>query len=175
MRTFSPSAALLSAALLAPLAAHAQDAAGTAMGTVIDAERAEVGTITLSETPSGLTHIVIEVTGVPEGVHGVHIHETGDCSADDFSSAGGHLAGDMEHGFLAEGGPHPGDLPNAHVQSDGVLMVEHVTDRLTLGDMLFDADGSAFIVHSGADDYESQPSGEAGSRLNCAVIERAGS
>ena len=70
------------------------------------------------------------------------------------------------------GGPHPGDLPNVHIQADGVIAVEYFTDRITVADLL-DADGSAFVIHSDADDYASQPSGAAGDRLACAVIEAA--
>lgn len=164
--------AILSAALAAPLAAGpalAQDA----IGTIIDRDREEIGTIEMYDTASGLVRIVIGATEIPEGVHGIHLHDTGDCSAEDFSSADDHIAGDAQHGFEVEGGPHPGDLPNAHVQSDGVLEVEHVSHLIALDEsMIFDEDGSAFIIHSDPDDYESQPSGDSGSRLACAVIER---
>ena len=68
-----------------------------------------------------------------------------------------------------EGGPHPGDMPNAMVGDDGVLNVTYFKSDLT-SEMLMDADGSAFVVHSGADDYTSQPSGAAGSRIACAVL-----
>ena len=143
---------------------------------VIDATGNSVGTVTFAATPSGMVHITAEISGIEEGVHGFHIHETGECDpATDFESAGGHYAGDMQHGILVEGGPHPGDLPNAHVGSDGMLTVEIFTDRISLGsdgeNPLADDDGSAIIVHSGADDYESQPSGDAGSRVACGVIE----
>ncbi|MBS1304322.1 superoxide dismutase family protein [Loktanella sp. SALINAS62] len=127
------------------------------------------GTVSATQQESGVMVVTIDLTGVPEGTHGVHIHETGDCSADDYSSAGGHLAGDMEHGVNVAGGPHPGDMPNAYVQEDGVLKVTYFNTDLT-PDMLADADGAAFIVHAGADDYESQPSGDAGGRLACAVL-----
>ena len=69
-----------------------------------------------------------------------------------------------------EGGPHPGDLPNAHVQDDGMLAVEVFSGGFDIAEHLMDADGSAFIIHAGADDYESQPSGDAGGRVACAVL-----
>jgi hypothetical protein len=70
----------------------------------------------------------------------------------------------------AENGPHPGDLPNAHVDADGILGMEAFTVGLT-EEMLYDEDGSALIVHGSPDDYESQPGGESGDRIACAVIE----
>jgi Cu-Zn family superoxide dismutase len=162
--------------LLAPLALVSlmpfAAAADVAAGAIFDSDGAEIGTIRIVDQPSGFASITIEASGFDEGVMGVHLHETGACDAPDFSSAGGHIAGDAMHGVSVEGGPHPGDLPNAHVGSDGMIAVEYFTDRIAVADLL-DDDGSAFIVHSAADDYESQPSGDAGDRLACAVIEAA--
>ncbi len=141
---------------------------------LMNADGEEIGSASLKETASGMVHIVVTASGLTEGVHGVHIHETGDCG-DGFAAAGGHLAGGREHGIGVEGGPHPGDLPNAHVQGDGTLAMEAFVDSALLtGDLWNDADGSAFIVHGGADDYASQPAGEAGDRVACGVIEAAG-
>ncbi|EEX14054.1 copper/zinc superoxide dismutase [Citreicella sp. SE45] len=145
--------------------------AATATATVNDAEGNSIGTVTVEDTASGTAHVTVDLTDIPEGVHGIHMHETGDCSADDFSSAGGHIAGDAEHGIMAENGPHPGDLPNAHVGEDGVLMVEAFKPDFSVEEFLMDDDGAAFVVHSGADDYESQPSGDAGGRIACGVFE----
>ena len=166
MRTF-----LITALALLPVAAAAQDAVqGTFEAPIMGTDGAQIGQFSMVPTPSGLAHIIITASGIPEGVHGVHLHETGVCEGD-FESAGGHLAGDMQHGVLVEGGPHPGDLPNAHVQGDGELAVEYFTDRIDSdSNQITDADGTAFIIHSGADDYESQPSGDAGGRIGCAVI-----
>lgn len=161
--------AIAIAALLptGPLFAAAHDTAISV--EVQSAAEGPTGTVTLAPTASGQMHVRIELQNVPEGAHGVHIHETGDCSAADYTSAGGHLAGDAQHGVMVEGGPHPGDLPNAHAGPDGTVMVEYFNDRLTM-DMLSDGDGAAFIVHSAPDDYESQPSGAAGDRIACAVL-----
>ena len=151
--------------------------AADAVAEMKDADGESIGTVEFTETPAGL-HVVFDLEGIPEGVHGVHVHETGDCSAADFASAGGHLAGGRPHGFLTEGGPHPGDFPNAHVGADGRLTVEYVNDLLTLGPggegAMLDADGAGVIVHSGPDDYASQPSGEAGDRIACGVVTAAG-
>ena len=92
----------------------------------------------------------MQATGIPVGIHGVHVHRTGNCSAEEFSSAGGHLAGDAQHDILVEGGPHPGDLPNAHVQENGVLAMEVFKSNLSM-DQMFDDDGSAVIIHAGDD------------------------
>ncbi|KAA9008082.1 superoxide dismutase family protein [Histidinibacterium aquaticum] len=127
------------------------------------------GTVTLQPTASGQWLVTLDLFGVPSGEHGVHFHETGDCSAADFTSAGGHIAGDADHGVMAEGGPHPGDLPNAMAGENGVIQVEYFNERIT-EDMLADEDGAAFIVHQGVDDYESQPSGAAGDRIACGEI-----
>ncbi len=153
-------------ALAAPLAA--QEGTGTA--TLMTQDGAEVGTVTLGETASGVLHVTLEGTGMPEGEHGLHVHETGVCEGD-FSSAGGHLAGDAEHGILVEGGPHPGDLPNLHVPADGAITVEHFAHGLAF-DQILDPDGSAIVVHAAADDYRSQPAGASGDRIACGVIEQ---
>jgi Cu-Zn family superoxide dismutase len=166
-------AAAIGALLAGSAAADTHESGATA--TLMDREGNQIGTAELHMTASGLTHVIVQAEGIAAGVHGVHVHETGDCSAADFTSAGGHLAGDAQHGVLVEGGPHPGDLPNAHVQEDGMLAIEAFNDRLMLTEeMVFDADGSALVIHAGADDYESQPAGDAGDRVACGVIERAG-
>jgi superoxide dismutase, Cu-Zn family len=165
-------AGLFAAAMMLPGAAQAQEASASA--NMIDAEERDVGTVTFQETKSGLLQVIVEMSGLPPGPHGFHVHETGECDpADGFESAGDHLAGGHEHGVGAEGGPHPGDFPNVHVGQDGVLKVEFFTDRLSLRDgeaPLLDMDGSAVIVHADPDDYVSQPSGEAGDRIACGVI-----
>lgn len=167
--------ALILAVALAPTAALAQDrepAVGVA--PIIDRERNEIGEVRLSEMASGFVNIVVNVEGIPEGVHGVHLHETGDCSAEDFASAGDHISGDKQHGFDDPEGPHPGDLPNAHVQGDGVLAAQYMNERIALDDtMIFDEDGSALIIHSNSDDYQTDPGGNAGDRIACGEIVRA--
>ena len=100
----------------------------------------------------------------------VHLHETGDCSGDGFKSAGGHIAGDREHGVLTAGGPHPGDMPNVTVGSDGTVEQEVFLPFLNVEEHLMDDDGAAFVIHGGQDDYSSQPSGDAGDRIACGVF-----
>lgn len=152
-----------------PAAADKMDMKGMS-AEIMDREGNALGTVMLQPTASGQTMVKLELEGLPEGEHGVHIHQTGDCSADDFSSADGHLAGDKEHGVMAEGGPHPGDLPNVMVGSDGMVNVTYFKAGLDMG-MVDDEDGSGFVVHAGSDDYESQPAGDAGDRIACGTFE----
>lgn len=135
-----------------------------------------IGSATLIETPNGLL-ISAELEGLPPGVLGFHIHEVGRCEgATGFESAGGHYnPRGARHGYMVDGGPHAGDMPNQTVEPSGKLKAEvfnpHVT--FTGGQApLFDQDGSAIVVHSTADDYRSQPSGNAGSRIACGVVQQ---
>ncbi|MGR3541223.1 MAG: superoxide dismutase family protein [Hasllibacter sp.] len=165
---------ILAALACAAFPALAQNPDGdnpAAVAVMQDRDGAEIGTIRFLEAPSGYMHVIVQMEGLDAGVNGVHLHETGACEGD-FTSAGGHIAGDMEHGIFAEGGPHPGDLPNIHIQDDGVAAAEYFTDRIDVATLL-DGDGSAFILHATSDDYTSQPAGNAGDRLACGVITAA--
>ena len=168
---------LCTALALWPAAALAQDAqepAAVGVAPIVDREGTEIGEVSLSTMASGFVNVVVNVEGIPPGVHGVHLHETGDCSAADFESAGPHISGDKNHGFDSEGGPHPGDLANAHVQDDGVLAAQYMTDLIAMDDsMIFDEDGSALIIHANSDDYQTDPGGNAGDRIACGEIARA--
>jgi len=143
-------------------------------GTLVNAEGAQLGNASVSITASGQTLIALQAEGLPEGTHGVHVHKVGACDGPAFETAGEHVgAGEQEHGIMAASGPHPGDLPNAHAGADGAVTYEAFAAELT-GDMLFDDDGSALIVHADPDDYTTQPSGDSGDRITCAVIEPGG-
>ena len=112
--------------------------------------------------------------GVAPGEHGFHIHEVGQCDAPDFESAGSHYnPTGAQHGLLNPEGPHAGDLPNLVVAQDGTVDYLVTSALVTLGDgerSLFDSDGSAVIIHEGADDYVTDSSGDSGGRLICGVI-----
>jgi hypothetical protein len=89
-----------------------------------------------------------------------------------FKSAGAHFNPDhKKHGFVAEG-PHAGDMPNLHIPASGDLEQEVLNPNLSFAGML-DADGAAVIMHAKADDYKSDPAGNAGDRVACGVIEKA--
>jgi Cu-Zn family superoxide dismutase len=144
-----------------------------ATASFIDEAGKTIGEATVIGTPNGVL-VDIEVEGLPAGEHAFHIHETGTCTPPDFTSAGGHYAEGRKHGFLVEGGPHPGDFPNQFVGENGRLRAHLFDTGLTIAGEeapLLDDDGSAFIIHAGADDYERQPSGAAGARIACGVIE----
>ena len=112
------------------------------------------------------------VTGLEPGAHGFHIHEKGDCSAPDASSAGGHFEpADDPHGSPQDppDGHHLGDFGNITAGEDGTAEV-NITDpeiRMSGPDSVI---GKAIVVHAGQDDLESQPSGDAGARVGCGVI-----
>jgi len=136
----------------------------------------QIGKAELVQTPSGVL-IKAELRGLPPGEHAFHIHGVGKCQANEqFKSAGGHFAPrGQKHGYVSEGGHHAGDMPNQFVGQDGLLRLNVINANVTLGsgeNSLFDQDGSSLVIHAKADDYESQPSGDAGDRIACAVIEK---
>jgi Cu-Zn family superoxide dismutase len=112
----------------------------------------------------------------PGSQHGFHVHEHGDCRAADASSAGGHFnPAAAPHGRMGHGLHHAGDVDNLQADAAGVAHVDLVLPGLTLGDGgADDVLGRAFIVHADADDYRSQPAGNAGARVACGVIRAAG-
>jgi superoxide dismutase, Cu-Zn family len=149
--------------------------AQTATATFLDVAGKEIGTATLTQTANGVL-IALDVRGLPPGAHAFHIHEKGSCDpATKFSSAGGHYALGKKHGYKTEGGPHAGDMPNQFVGQDGVLRAEVFNPNVTLGSgagTLFPSGGTSLVIHAGADDYMSQPSGNSGERIACAIIQR---
>jgi Cu-Zn family superoxide dismutase len=155
--------------------ATAQAQAQSANAVLMDPDGKEIGNVALSELAQGV-RIFAQAANVPPGVHAFHIHETGQCDPPEFESAGGHYnPTDQQHGWNNAEGPHAGDLPNVHVQEDGVLAIEYFTDAVTLGEgdtTLFDDDGSAIVMHEGADDYQTDPTGAAGPRIACGVISK---
>lgn len=118
----------------------------------------------------------ISLTGLLPGPHGVHLHMTGACNLPDFTSAGGHLNPlNRKHGALAPGGKHEGDLPNIDVAANGTgsLTADLDGSRGQISEWLFDADGTALVVHAGPDDYRSDPAGNSGARIACGVVKPA--
>lgn len=109
----------------------------------------------------------------PNGIHAIHVHERGDCSAADASSAGGHFnPGGMPHGQAGEGPHHLGDMNNLHANAEGVAHVDIRLLGVTLGSgAANDILGRAIVVHAMPDDYHSQPAGNAGARVGCGVID----
>ena len=156
------------------LADHHEEAGEMVHATLIGADGASHGMVMVQDTPSGVL-ITTELEGLPAGTHAFHFHEKGMCEpAEGFKTAGGHFAPmASKHGLMVEGGPHGGDMPNQTVGADGKLETQILNTGVTLAagpKSLFDADGSALVIHAGADDYKSQPSGDACGRIACAVI-----
>ena len=129
------------------------------------------GTARFEESDAGV-RVVVEVSGASPGAHGVHIHQVGDCSADDAKSAGGPFnpAG-VAHGAPGTGTHHAGDFGNIDIGPEGNGTLEITSRDITLGEGANSILGRAIIVHGGADDLASQPSGAAGPRIGCGIIQ----
>lgn len=151
-----------------------------AIAILRDSDGNVVGNAVLTETPDGvrvqaqITNLDAAVTGDERGQHGFHIHEVGQCTPPDFTSAGSHFnPTGADHGLLDPDGPHAGDLINLWIEANGQGDYDVVTDLITLGEgerSIFDEDGSALVIHATADDYHTDSSGESGDRLACGVI-----
>jgi superoxide dismutase, Cu-Zn family len=121
-------------------------------------------------------NVAIALVGVSEGIHGVHLHMVGSCDAPDFTTAGGHLNPEgKQHGMQNPAGAHLGDLPNVTVGSAGTGSASATLNgtREEVLSRLFDADGTAVVVHAGPDDYRTDPSGNSGGRIACGVLTRS--
>ena len=158
--------------LLVAVAAFGQEQP-RAYAELKDRDGNSVGMATFQEVPSGVL-IEVNVKGLTPGLHAVHVHTVGKCEGPAFTSAGGHFnPGQKKHGLKSPEGPHAGDMPNMYVAKDGTGRFEVLADNITLkaGDRsVFDADGSAIVVHAGADDDVTDPTGNAGDRAACGVI-----
>ncbi len=161
-------AALLLAATAMPAAAQMSQAG------LKSADGKDVGSVKLTQLPDGVL-LTLEARGLPAGTHAFHVHAVGKCEPP-FTSAGGHFnpAG-KKHGIMAEQGYHAGDMPNIHVPESGNLTIEVMNASITLEkgkpNSVFDTDGSAIVIHEGADDYKSDPAGDAGKRIACGIIQ----
>lgn len=166
--------------ILAAGLAGAQDLPTDLTAELIGNDGAAVGTLTMTEGPHGiLMQVAIEAGALEPGWHGVHVHAVGDCSDHaEFQSAGGHMnPSEVEHGFLNANGPHPSDLPNLFAHQDGTAHGEFFLFDVTLGEgetALLDEDGAALMVHAGPDDHRTDPSGNSGARVACAVLGEGG-
>jgi Cu-Zn family superoxide dismutase len=163
------------AILLAASVAAGPGGARHAAGTFVDATGATIGWVELTEDRTGDVHVNVKVEGLASGRHGIHIHAVGACTPT-FAAAGGHYNPlGHQHGLDNPAGPHAGDLPNLIVNDDGAGRLNAKTDRVTLSDgpaTLFDADGSAFIIHANPDDQVTDVgNGGSGARIACAVIQ----
>jgi len=154
---------------LVALSAEAQ----VARAAMKDATGKEIGQAELVQTPHGVL-VKLSLKGAPPGEHAFHDNAVGKCEPP-FASAGGHFnPGGKKHGMEAAEGAHAGDMPNLHIPPSGELVVEIANPMISLvkgqPNSVFDADGSALVIHARADDYKSDPAGNAGDRIACGVI-----
>ena len=128
------------------------------------------GTVKFIQTEDGVL-IAAVLSGLPPGKHGIHLHEKGDCSEPDFSSAGAHFnPTNQPHACPPDKDRHAGDFGNIDVDADGTGRFKLTTDLLTIDDGPSSVVGKAVILHDMADDCMTQPTGGSGTRLSCAVV-----
>lgn len=154
--------------------------------STIDARTANLGTAQLANAEGrpvgtavffrrgGETTVSITITGTPGAVHGMHLHAVGKCEAP-FTSAGPHLnPGGHQHGKDNPQGAHLGDLPNVMIDKAGLgtASASLGLDSAAIDAALYDADGTAVVLHAAADDYRTDPSGNSGARIACGVLKR---
>jgi superoxide dismutase, Cu-Zn family len=165
----------LLAALLCATVALGQGAPKSAHADIVNPQGQKIGTAKILATTSGVK-IEVEVSQLPPGVHGVHIHNVGKCEGPDFASAGPHLNPyTKKHGKDNPEGPHAGDLLNIEVKADGRAKATLHDTMVTLGDgpnSLFHDGGTAIVIHAKEDDYKTDPAGNSGPRIACGVIEK---
>ncbi len=147
---------------------------GGAPMPLVNAAGATVGTVTAWETAGGIG-LRLQASGLPHGVHGIHVHAVGMCAGPDFKSAGAHWNPAVrKHGLSNPAGPHGGDLPNVTVAANGTLSATLTVPGASLSGgpgSLLDGDGAALVLHAAADDNLTDPSGNSGDRIACAVLQ----
>ncbi len=167
-------AAMLAAPLMLPGCVATEPEGGAPM-PLLNANGQTIGHVRAWQTAGGVT-FRIDATGLPHGVHGIHVHSVGRCDPPDFASAGEHWnPATKKHGFNNPAGPHVGDLRNVEVAANGTLGATVTLPNASLtgpaaAGTLLDEDGAALVLHSRADDYVTDPSGNSGDRIACAVL-----
>ena len=171
MRTtlvMAAAAALLSGC--AGLHGHGQ---GPSARAVLEPTRGNTaaGTVMFHTTANGI-FVHARVSGLKPGQeHGFHIHEKGDCSSGDGTSTGGHFnPGGKPHAHHSSADRHTGDLPSLKADAQGKADLRVAVQGPTIGSAATDIVGKGLIVHAMPDDYKTQPTGNAGARIACAVI-----
>lgn len=148
-------------------------AQATAHTDILNPAGAKIGTATFTQSSDGV-QIAVDVSQLPAGTHGIHIHAMGKCEGPAFTTAGGHFnPANKKHGKDNPDGPHNGDLMNITAGDDGTVKATFLAANVTLGpgpNSLFGPTGTALVIHAAADDYKTDPSGNSGARIACGVI-----
>ncbi len=175
MHPFRPAALLTTAAAIVLLAGCATPAGPQASASLAPTKGSTTaGSVRFAQS-GGKVMVSGEVRGLkPNAEHGFHVHEKGDCSSGDGMSTGGHFnPGGGAHGQHGAGSHHAGDLPSLKADAAGVARFQFESSTIAVGSGATDVVGRGLIVHRDPDDYKTQPTGNAGPRLACAVITKA--
>jgi Cu-Zn family superoxide dismutase len=166
---------ILLPALLCATGAFGQGAPKSAHADIVNAQGQKIGTAKILAAKQGVK-IEVNVSQLPPGTHGIHIHAVGKCEGPDFKTAGPHLNPDnKKHGKDNPEGPHAGDLLNLEVKADGTAKATLLDTMVTLGDgpnSVFHDGGPAIVIHEKEDDYKTDPAGNSGARIACGVIQK---
>lgn len=128
------------------------------------------GTVTFTEDADGV-RVQAELKGLTPGKHGFHIHEFGDCSAADLSSAGGHFnPTNHPHAGPDSAERHQGDMGNIEADASGTAKLDYLDHNMSMANDEQSIIGRSVVVHAKADDLKSQPAGDSGPRIGCGVI-----
>jgi Cu-Zn family superoxide dismutase len=171
--TFSAAAALALSGCASSAAAPAP-AEGPRAKAAIEArsDSTVTGTASFAELSTGGVKVHVHIEKAPPGTHGLHIHEKGDCSDPKAASAGGHFnPGGMPHSGPMDMKRHAGDLGNIEIKADGTGDLDITSDMLTVKPGPNSVVGRAVVFHEKADDLKTQPTGNAGGRFGCGVIQ----
>jgi Cu-Zn family superoxide dismutase len=181
MKTAIPMAGMIAAFALAGCVANDHGTATAEEGAAVtsataqlqDASGRPMGTATATQSGTSI-RVRIEGMNMPPGAHGAHVHMIGQCTPPGFNSAGGHWnPTQRQHGKDNPAGMHKGDMPNMLVGTNGSGTLEYTIPNAWLSgsdDAMLDADGAAIVIHAGADDYRTDPSGKSGARIACGVF-----
>lgn len=134
--------------------------------TLVNGSGQPIGWVELSPRAGG-THLRVAAEGLAPGDHGIHLHAVGRCESPAFQTAGGHWNPEgKQHGHLNPQGQHQGDLPNLTVSANGRGTTNFLVSRHSMAD----ADGTSLVIHAKPDDYKTDPSGDSGDRIACAIL-----
>lgn len=146
----------------------------TVTAPLIDGTGATIGSVQLSQDAGGVVQLIVSGSGLSAGDHGIHIHAVGKCEGPGFTTAGGHFnVTAHQHGLENPSGPHYGDLTGLVAAANGTYSYSATTNRVSLtggASNIFDADGTALVIHADKDDQVTDPTGNSGARVACAVL-----